>query len=496
MRNIITVIAIFCSALPSMAQTLSLDSCRAMALNNNRQLAVGRVQKDIAMNVRKSARTKYLPKVTALGGYEWMSKEISLLNSSQKSGLNNVGTNIMQGIGGGLTEVITGMVQQGMITPQVAQGLQQAFQENAAPVAQAANEFGQSVTDAFRTNTHNLFAGSIMLTQPLFMGGAIKAMNNMADIQEKLADNLLDQKTHETLYEIDHVYWLIVSLRHKQQLAKSFNALVTKLDSDVKKMIDEGVATRADGLKVAVKVNESEMTLTQADNGIALAKMLLCQLCGLPLDSDITLADEGSDNLALTDNSTEAIDIKGAIDNRAETHLLENAVDLSKQVTRINRAGYMPQVLLTGGYLVTNPSIYNSFENKFSGVWNVGVIFRMPVWNWFDTAYKIRASKAATTMAEYELAEAKEKIELQVNQEKFKVAEANKRLAMAQKNIKSAEENLRCADLGFREGVISSTDVIAAQTAWYQAQSQKIDAEIEVRMSKLSLQKALGNMQN
>lgn len=48
-------------------------------------------------------------------------------------------------------------------------------------------------------------------------------------------------------------------------------------------MITEGVATKADGLSVKVKVNEAEMKLTQVDNGLSLSKMVLCQLCGLPL---------------------------------------------------------------------------------------------------------------------------------------------------------------------------------------------------------------------
>lgn len=48
-------------------------------------------------------------------------------------------------------------------------------------------------------------------------------------------------------------------------------------------MITEGVATKADGLSVKVKVNEAEMKLTQIDNGLSLSKMVLCQLCGLPL---------------------------------------------------------------------------------------------------------------------------------------------------------------------------------------------------------------------
>ena len=86
----------------------------------------------------------------------------------------------------------------------------------------------------------------------------------------------------------------------------------------------------------------------------------------------------------------------------------------------------------------------------------------------------------------------KEKMKLQIHQEQFRMREAERKLATAQKNISSAQENLRCANIGFKEGVISSTDVIGAQTAWHQAQSQLIDAKIDLRMSRLALDKALG----
>lgn len=495
MKNLLSLFAILCTTLPASAQGLTLDSCRAMALNNNKELAIGRVQKEVALNIRKSARTKYLPRVTAMAGYEWMSKEVSILNNDQKGLLSNFGTNTVQGIGNNVTDMITTLVKDGFITPQEAQQIgaqMQGVMDKFGPQVQhAGNSLGQRVVDAFRTDNRNMFAGSVALTQPIFMGGAIMAANKMADIQESMAANDLERRTRETLFNVDHTYWLIVSLQHKYNLAKSFNKLVVKLNDDVSKMINEGVATKADGLKVAVKVNESEMALTQAENGIALAKMLLCQQCGLPLDSEIVLYDENADNLATPEMIPE-IDVKDAIESRPETQLLEDMVDMSKQTTRLMRATYLPQAALTGGYLISNPNVFNGFEKKFSGVWNIGVMLRVPVWNWMDGAYKVRATKAATKIAEYTLDESKEKMELQINQQRFKVKEANKRLHMAQGNIKSAEENLRCATIGFKEGVISSTDVIAAQTAWFMAQSLKIDAEIEVRMCNLSLKKALG----
>ena len=492
MRKLLVIYLLAGIITPAAAQrTLSLDSCRAMALRNNKQLSVAKLKQEVALNTRKAAKTKYLPKVDLLGGYEWTSQEVSLLKDSQKDMLGNLGTTASTALGEKATNMLGTLAQQGMITPQQAQALGNFMGSQIAPLAQTINGFGQGITDAFRTDTRNIFAAAVMLRQPIYMGGAITAANRMAEINEQLSANSFNAANQNTLYTIDQTYWTVVSLRQKERLAKSFLELVKKLDSDVHKMIQEGVATRADGLKVDVKVNEAEMAVTQVENGLSLAKMLLCQLCGLPVSDEITLADENTDNLSVSAASAQ-FNMETAMSNRPELKMLENAVEISEQTTKLVRAAFLPQVALTGGYMVMNPNPFNGFEKEFSGVFNVGVLVRVPVWNWFEGAYKVRASKAATTMANLELDDAREKIELQVNQSSFKVKEANKRLAMAMKNAERAEENLRCANLGFKEGVMQSTEVMEAQTAWLQAHTQKIDAAIDVRLSQISLNKALG----
>ena len=492
MRKLLVIYLLAGIITPAAAQrTLSLDSCRAMALRNNKQLSVAKLKQEVALNTRKAAKTKYLPKVDLLGGYEWTSQEVSLLKDSQKDMLGNLGTTASTALGEKATNMLGTLAQQGMITPQQAQALGNFMGSQIAPLAQTINGFGQGITDAFRTDTRNIFAAAVMLRQPIYMGGAITAANRMAEINEQLSANSFNAANQNTLYTIDQTYWTVVSLRQKERLAKSFLELVKKLDSDVHKMIQEGVATRADGLKVDVKVNEAEMAVTQVENGLSLAKMLLCQLCGLPVSDEITLADENTDNLSVSAASAQ-FNMETAMSNRPELKMLENAVEISEQTTKLVRAAFLPQVALTGGYMVMNPNPFNGFEKEFSGVFNVGVLVRVPVWNWFEGAYKVRASKAATTMANLELDDAREKIELQVNQSSFKVKEANKRLAMAMKNAERAEENLRCANLGFKEGVMQSTEVMEAQTAWLQAHTQKIDAAIDVRLPQISLNKALG----
>ena len=461
-------------------RVLTLDECRAMALENNKQMQVSRVKQSIAENQRKSARTKYLPRVSALGAYEYTSRGISLLNKEQKALLNN--------LGGVFISAIENEVSKLPLDPAKLKELA----EMAAPYVSATqgtiDHLGQSLSDALQSNHHNTFAGAITLTQPIYMGGAIKTLNRVADIKEELAANTLEARRQATLYDIDNVYWQVVSLRHKQDLAESYLNLVKKLDHDVEKMTEAGLTTRSDKLSVQVRVNEAEMALAKVMDGLSLTKMLLCQLCGLPIDEPIELADEKADEIA----APAAIPLTTNIDNRPELRLLQNAIDLTHQEVNLLKAENRPQVLFNGGYAVTNPNAFNGIQHRFGGFWHVGLQVRIPIWNWGDVKHKVQAAQEATTVANLELEDAREKIELQVSQNRFRVSEANKNLALAKSNIASAEENLRMAKRGFEEGVITPTTVMEAQSAWLMAQTQKIDAEIELQLSNTDLLKALG----
>jgi outer membrane protein TolC len=474
-----------------------------MALRNSKQIGVAEMKQDVAKNLRRSARTKYLPHVSAIGTYQYTSEEISLLNDHQKQSLSNIGTTVagnLQGLAGGVQQHLgqLGQMLGQLGVPmeafqQMAGQMQQQMGQTLTNTAGLLNTEGQKIVDAFRTDTRNIFAGSVLVTQPVFMGGAIMALNRMADINEDMMQHSADVRRQAVLYGVDQAYWQVVSLKHKQELAQSYLDVVKKLDSDVQKMIAEGVATRSEGLSVSVKVNEAEMTLQKVNDGLALSRMLLCQKVGLPLDSPVVLADENTENLGEID--LQAITPPSGGEGgtlRPELKMLSSAVDLSHEATNLLRAANLPQVALTGGYAISNPNVLNGFEKKFGGFWNVGVLVRIPIWNWGDVAYKVRASKGATAIANLELDEARDLIELQVNQSTLHVEEAHKRLTMAQASIERAEENLRVANVGFQEGVITPTTVMEAQTAWLQARSQLIDAQIDVRLSQVDLQKALG----
>ena len=465
------------------AQTaLSLDSCRALALANNKDLLISSEKINAAHYQRKAAFTSYLPNFSATGAYMRNQKEFSLLNGDQKAALSGLGTSM------------AGPLQQaGGIIAQLHPELAAKIPELGASLTSALNNAGNSLVDALRTDTRNVYAGAITLTQPLYMGGKIRAYNKITKYAEELAQEQHQGGMQEVIMSTDQAYWQVISLVNKKKLAEGYLKLLQQLDGDVEKMIAEGVATKADGLSVRVKVNEAEMTLTKVEDGLSLARMLLCQLCGIDLSSPISLADENMEDIPLLTSDTH-FDMSTAYTNRPEIRSLELATQIYRQKVNVTRAEHLPSIALMGNYMVTNPSVFNSFENKFKGMWNVGVMVQLPIWHWGEGIYKTKAAKAEARIAQYQLQDAREKIELQVNQAAFKVNEAGKKLVMSTKNMEKAEENLRYATLGFKEGVIATSNVLEAQTAWLSAQSEKIDAQIDVKLTEIYLKKSLGTL--
>lgn len=463
----------------------SLDSCRALALANNKDLLISNEKISAAHYQRKAAFTNYLPNFSATGAYMRNQKEFSLLNNDQKAALSGLGTNLAGPIQQAATEIATAHPD---LAPLIS-----SLSGKLGAVLPALDQAGNSLVDALRTDTRNIYAGAITLTQPLYMGGKIRAYNKITKYAEELAQEQHHGGMQEVIMSTDQAYWQVISLVNKKKLAEGYLKLLQQLDSDVEKMINEGVATKADGLSVRVKVNEAEMTLTKVEDGLSLARMLLCQLCGIDLSSPITLADENMEDIPLLTTDPH-FDLSTAYENRPEIRSLELATQIYKQKVNVTRAEHLPSIALMGNYMVTNPSVFNSFENKFKGMWNVGVMVQIPIWHWGEGIYKTRAAKAEARIAQYQLQDAREKIELQVNQAAFKVKEAGKKLVMSSKNMEKAEENLRYATLGFKEGVIATSNVLEAQTAWLSAHSEKIDAQIDVKLTEIYLKKSLGTL--
>ncbi len=486
-----TLFLIFFAVQMSAQRVLTLDDCRNLALQNNKEQKITEEEVKIAAYKKKAAFTKYLPDISLKGAYLRNQQKMSLVGEDIYL---PIGTQMPDGSFGFRQDQINNQwtMINGQPAPLDANGL--PFNPKTDPEKIQWKDYTTIPKDELTFDTRNVYIGAINLMQPVFMGGKIIAYNKLAKLNKELALSQQETSRQEIILNIDETYWKIISLVNKRKAVEGLIALLSKMENDVEALVEAGLATKADKLSVLVKKNEAEMAFIKVDNGIYLSKMLLAQYCGISHDEVFTLSDEQSETILTDITGDAAIPVNQAISNRSEIKSLEYAQKLYRQKEKIVRADLLPNVALTANYLATNPNVENGFQNKFGTMWNVGVVVNIPLLHWGENIYLLNAAKSETAIAEYKLADAQEKIELQINQSIFKQAEAIRKLRFSLQNMEKAEENLRFATIGFQEGVIPASNLLEAQTAWLSASSDKIEAEIEVKVSDIYLQKAMGTL--
>ena len=485
MKYRLIIVILFLSvafALPAQ-QTLSLAQCRQMALDANKGLKTAEEKKIETENLQKTALWQMLPKVSATGGYMWMERSVSLLSEEQQQCINELGTNVQSDLETAIREELSDLP----LTGQAIADILASIISN-SNFSSSLNSVGQEITNALETDTRNTTFGVITLTQPIYLGGKLRALYRSASLLNELSGIEYDKKREETLLAVDEAYWQVVSVKHKKELAEKYALLLDTLNHNVEQLVEAEMATKGDLAKVRVKLNEAQMNLTKATNGLALAKMLLAQRCGMPLDSDFDVAEN---NPTLNATAYQSINMDDVWQNRHEMQMLRISDSIARQGELIAASTLKPNIAFTGGYLFSNPNLFDGFQNEFGGTLMAGVAVNIPIFH-VGGIYSLKAAKAKRREVAYQIEEAQEMIELQVNKLSYELDLARKKLTQAQSDLVQAEENLKLADESFKAGMCNSSDLMAAQTAWIQAKNEILDAEIEIEMNSLYLKQAMG----
>lgn len=469
---LLSCISLSSAAAPTPDGAVTLDSCRTMALANNKQMRIHAERIKAAGYTKKEAFAAYLPQIDFAGGYMYNSENINIFGSDQHLPVMN-----FNGQGYSFDFVTNPMTGQ----PVVVDG---------HPIPKQVAYLPKS---ALSYDIQNVFFGAVTLTQPIFMGGKIVALNKITGYAEEAARSMRDNAAQDLVYAVDAAYWQVVSLKAKQRLAVSYVALLDTLRNNVQAMVDQGVATRSDLLTVDVKFNSANVDMVKVENGLSLSRMALAQLCGLPVDTQLILADEDAPRadaspIATTYNMTDVFA------RRNDLNALRLGIKVADQQSRVALSSMLPTAALIGSYAVSNPNMNDGFEKKFGGAWHVGGLLRIPIWHWGGHLNKYKAARTEAAIMRLRLDDAQELVTLQVSQASYKAREATRTYDMTRANLAKADDNLHHAQAAFKAGVGTPEKVMEAQTAWLKANSENIDAEIDIALCRVYLSKVLGTL--
>lgn len=343
------------------------------------------------------------------------------------------------------------------------------------------------------------YMAGVMLTQPIYAGGKILTGKKMAEAGESAAQEQLRAAKASVIYDADNAYWTYVAVLQKQEMMNVLAAQLDTLFSQIGVASSAGMATDADLLTVKAKRSEVEYQVRKVANGVALCKMALCRVVGVPFDTEIAVED-----VAVPEEFTRMETGNVSVADRPEMRLLETGLKVSRLKVRMTRGDYLPTLALVGGYCAfgnmkmktmvdAGGGNYVPYTQKIGQDMGVAMVsLNIPIFKWGQGYNKVRRAKLDVDNAALDLQKNSRLLELQANQAAFNLSDSYNLIEAAKDGKAQADENLRVTENRYHASMCPLSDYLDAQFQWQQARSNLIEAFTQSRIAETDYLMATG----
>lgn len=309
-----------------------------------------------------------------------------------------------------------------------------------------------------------------------------KLGTQMASLGEKLT-------AEQTVVAVHEAYQLMLKAKEMREVAVQYDSLLVQLTNDVQSALRNGMVSHNEEMKVMVKKSEAELKVKQADNGIRLARMNLCQIIGLPIDADIDILP--SDDVLLSTH----IDTEDLTTRRTEYQLLELKSQLAEQQVKLERSNLLPQLgLVANAGVIDGMKLMGKKLLDRDNLFNVGVALTIPITHGNQNRNKVKAAKEEVLRLRMEQAGLCEKMLLEQQQLANEVEEARLELIMRQQSLEQCAENLRVSRKSYSVGYETLSDLLEAQLLWQKAYAELIERKYLLNIKAVKWRKTAGTL--
>ena len=412
---------------------LSLDSCKALALQNNLEIKNATLDVEAAQEVKKQAFTKYFPNVSAIAGGYYAAKPLF------EYGINDIENTSAR------------------------QWLHNLYYEYGAALG---------LPDRISLCENGVMAGA-MVVQPVYMGGQIVNGNKLAKVGIEAAE-LKEQLTEDQiLQQVEEYYWLIISLQEKLKTLEQAMIFIDTLQRDVNAAVEAGLVSKNDQLKVSLKKNEIYANLIKVQNGLSLSSDALGHTIGIHTGK-LILTDTIGD---VSEWMAQWKDPWGSAYARKETQLLNLQVDAEELKKKMTLGETLPHLTVGG-----TASYGNLVFDHFTANALAFTTLKVPLTDWWEASHKIKQHDIQIQKAKNELVDYWHKMYLETMQAWYNLDDAKKQFDIAKLSLQDAEANLKDVKADYDAGLVPISDLLEAQTLLLQTQNQRTDALIDLKI--------------
>jgi outer membrane protein TolC len=433
---------------------MTLDECIAYALENNERLAIAELEKDIAKTQINEALSSGLPQVNGNLGVQ---KNI------------RIQTSFIQDF---ISPAVYGVLErEGLLVDPVIP------EPQTFPAA-----FGTPYSGQAGFNVRQLiFNGSF------FIG--LKAAQTVKELSEKKEK----QTQVEIVQGVSNAFYLVlIAQENLEFLATNFGAIDTLLN-ETQIMFDNGFAERIDVSRIKIQHNNLRSSLQNSTELLITSINLLKFQMGMPLDQEIMLS--GDLESVQLDELANVDDV--AYSNRPDYEVLMTNKKLADLNIMNFKSMYFPNIY--ANYNLGWNAGTNTFGDltQFNGdTWfrysNIGVTMAIPIFDGFYKRSMIQRGKVQRLQVEAGMEQLENNINREIVDARVKLNNAKRTLDAQKENVELAQEVYNATRIKYQEGVGPNLEVIEANNALKEAQTNYLNAAYDAISAQIQLKKSLG----
>jgi len=425
------------------AQVLSLDSCKALALENNKKLKEAQLEVEASKQVKKSAFTKYFPNISANGlvmksNQHFLEVEVPEMNLPVYDG------NPMS-----------------LLTP-----------------TEFAYFPGMNLEILDYAN-----AGFVTAVQPVFMGGRIYYGNQLAKLGIEVNELKKNLSIEDVLLDTEYYFWSLISLKEKKKTIASYREMLEQLEIDAQIAQEAGLIQKTKQLKVKLELSKLKSNEIKLDNGIELLGMSMAQHLGIPYTDSLDF-----ESPAFSLDYRPEISSKDLAENRIEYQMLQKAIDAEVYQKRMTRGEFLPNLSIgVQGLYLDMLEKENTYGLAFATL-------SIPLSDWWGGAHELKEHQIKIEIAQNKLNETEELLQLQIEKAQKDCLQSWQQIEVKEDAVEQAREHFKVMKDHHQEGLIKTSDLLEAQALLQESTDGLIDAKADFQIKRAQYLKAVGQL--
>ena len=351
--------------------------------------------------------------------------------------------------------------------------------------------FGQTGLIPIEIGTKFDWSNGFKATQLLYNQSYFTSIK-LAREMENLTRLSLEKQKEEIVLQVSQIYYLCQNTSKQIELLTRTLTNTDHLLEITKLQSQNGVIRKVDHSRV--QVNKSNLQ-TQIDNLQQLYHQqlgLLKYLIGIEQKTNVELSDSISCDIYITPE--DSVDFQ----KRFEIQLLENRIKITDLTRKSVNASNIPTLTGFGQYYFQGQrnqfDYFKSGENKFYKVGVVGISLSVPIFDGLARRSKTKQYDIEVTQLQNTRKSTMDYFSKEYTDAVKQYNNSYNALVRQGQNIKVAEETYNISLDGYRQQVLSLSDLLLSESSLTEARLSYYNAVMQFNYAELELRKAKGEL--